>query len=847
MPPDPAPFPTAPLLVGLASTEAARRLERDGANVLASDGGRPLIAIILGVLREPMLLLLLGGSVIYLLLGSWREAIALMVLANFSVAVTIVQEARSERAIEALRDLSAPTATVLRDGQRCRLAARDLVRGDLIVLNEGDRVPADGWLVAGDTLEVDESLLTGEAVAVGKSAIPDPGDDPPALPRPGGEATPHVYSGTLVVRGEGLCRAAATGPRSEIGRIGGSLARIEVQAPALQRQTRRIVVIFAIFGMGASVAAAVLFALTRGGWLQGALAGIALAMALLPEEFPVVLAIFLAMGALRMTQVRVLARRAAAIETLGAATILCSDKTGTLTQNRMAVAELRLAEGAIVPIGEAAIVPEEARTLALLGALASAPDPVDPMETALHRCAGPTAAAGELVRRYPLTPALLAMAQAWRTPDAVRIAAKGAPEAIAALCRLDEPARSTVHDAVTAMAARGLRVLGVAEALLDRDGPLPDDQRDIAFTYRGLIGLHDPLRAGVRDAVVACRAAGIRVVMITGDHPATATAIARDAGLIGEDASVVTGAMLETLDDTALAARLEGEVVFARVLPEHKLRIVTALQRSGGVVGMTGDGVNDAPSLKAADIGIAMGGRGSDVAREAAAIVLLDDDFTAIVAAVRMGRRIYDNLRKAMGFVVAVHVPIAGLALLPLLFGTPLLLAPIHIGLLEMLIDPVCTLVFEAEAEERDVMARAPRPRDAPLLPRRLIGWSVFQGLLTLAAVLFVAWWRAGDVATMRTAAFLTLVLCLIALVLANRAFSASLVQAVTRPNLALRAILGALVVGIAAVEAVPPLAALLGFTSLAPADAAAAAAVALAMLLTVEASKRALGPALAR
>ena len=741
-----------------------------------------------------MLALLLGGGVVYLALGDLKEALILLVFATLSVLITVVQQTRTERVLEALRDLTSPRALVIRDGERKRIAGREVVRGDFVVLAEGDRVPADAVLVESHDLQADELLLTGESVPVRKIAGADVAISKDR--RPGGDDLPNVFSGSLIVRGTGIGEVIAIGALSEIGKIGQSLSTLETEPPRLQAQTRRLVRVFAIVGGAVSVLVVLIYGIFRGGWLDALLAGIALGMSMLPEEFPVVLTVFMAMGAWRISQARVLTRRAAAIETLGSATVLCTDKTGTLTENRMSIAELRLKSGEVFRPREAATtkMPGDFHDLAEFGLLASARDPFDAMEKAFHDLGREHLAETEhlrgqwkLVHAYGLRPGLLAMSHVWEADDGRKefvIAAKGAPEAIADLCHLNAADLAALTRSVNDMAAGGLRVLGVARASFAASEAWPDTQHDFAFEFLGLVGLADPLRPSVPTAVAECRSAGIKVVMITGDYPATARAIARQAGLDAEDA--VTGDKLAVLSDADLAGRLRTATVFARIMPEQKLRIVTALKANGEIVAMTGDGVNDAPSLKAAHIGIAMGGRGTDVAREASSIVLLDDDFGSIVTAVRLGRRIYDNLRKAIGFIFAVHVPIAGLALLPLLFGLPIMLGPMHIAFLEMVIDPVCSLVFEAEAEEDDVMSRPPRLPDEPLFSRALIGWSLLQGgfAFVLVAVIFiVASSRGMPEAEVRALVFFSLVLTIVSLIFVNRSFSASLLTALRRPN----------------------------------------------------------------
>jgi P-type Ca2+ transporter type 2C len=831
---------------GLTAQEAHARQQAEGFNELPHANRRTPLRIVVEVLREPMLALLLGGGLIYLALGSAKEALILLVFATLSVLITVVQEARTERVLEALRDLTSPRALVVRDGERTRIAGRDVVRGDIIVLAEGDRVPADAIILQCQDLQADESLLTGESVPVRKAAN-DTAEATPA--RPGGDDLPWVFSGSLVVRGAGIGEVVAIGPRSEIGRIGQSLSALETEPPRLQAQTRRLVRVFAMVGGAVSVLAVLLYGLLRGGWLEALLAGIALGMSMLPEEFPVVLTVFMAMGAWRISRARVLTRRAAAIETLGSATVLCTDKTGTLTENRMTVAELRMKSGATFRPREHASMPEQFHALVEFGRLASAPQAVDPMDKAIDELARTHLAKTEhlhdaqwtLAHTYGLRPGLLAMSHLWQTIEDGRtfvVATKGAPEAIAELCRFDAANLAALTKQVDAMAADGLRMLGVARATFDGQ-TWPDSQRDFAFEFLGLIGLADPLRASVPAAIAECRSAGIRVVMITGDYPATARAIARQAGLAADN--LVSGEILGAMSDAELAQRVRAATVFARIMPEQKLRIVEALKAGGEVVAMTGDGVNDAPSLKAAHIGIAMGGRGTDVAREAAAMVLLDDDFGSIVKAVRLGRRIYDNLRKAMGFIFAVHVPVAGLALLPLLFGFPIVLGPIHIAFLEMVIDPVCSLVFEAETEEDDVMRRRPRSPDQPLFSRALIIWSVLQGVIAfapVAAIYLIATMRGMPAAEVRALSVFSLVLVIVSLIFANRSFSASLATALRRRNPTLVWVLLAVVAVLAATLLWPVASALFDFGPLHADDLALTVGAGAAVLVVLEALK---------
>jgi Ca2+-transporting ATPase len=836
------PVPDNDLTAGLSAAEARGRLEREGFNELPAAGRRPAWRIAAEVIREPMFALLIAAAVIYGVLGERGEALMLLGFATISVSIAIVQQGRSEKALDALRELTSPRALVIRDGERIRIPGREVARGDVVVLTEGDRVPADGVLVSGDHLEIDESLLTGESIAVRKRATRE---IPESLAPPGGENSSQVFSGTLVIGGSGLAVILATGIHSAIGAIGTSLAGLSREQPRLERQTRKMVVVFGGIGLAVSVLAFLLYWWLRGSWLEALLGAIALGMSLLPEEFPLVLTVFMVMGAWRLSRSRVLTRRAAAIETLGSATVLCTDKTGTLTRNLMSVAHLQTSgetwEAHLPPQRIAASDPLS--RLLTAAALASDAQRVDPMDRSLanlRQISQPAAPVGAMVREYPLHPERLAVTRVWRFDDsnAVIVAAKGAPEAIGLLCRLPETELAALRARVDELALRGMRVLGVAGSSAG-GAELPATPEAFAFEFLGLVGFTDPLRESARDAIRECRSAGIRVVMITGDYPATAAAIARQAGI--EDGVACSGDELRQLDDADLAQRVRRTSVFARISPDQKLRIVNALKANGEIVAMTGDGVNDAPALKAAHIGIAMGGRGTDVAREAASIVLLDDDFGSIVRAVRLGRRIYDNLRKAMGYILAIHVPIAGLALLPVLFGWPLVLTPMLIALLELIIDPACSVVLEAEAEESDVMNRPPRRPDSALLSGALIGWSLLQGGLAfalVAAVYIVAMLLPVPDEEVRALAFVTLVGANIALIFVNRTFSSSLRDALGRPNRMLAWGLGIAVTLLATILTWPAVRGFFGLGRLRVEDLALCLGAALGLLVLLEFAK---------
>ncbi len=776
--------------VGLSEEEASRRFTSEGPNELPSAKKRGPLHIAMEVIREPMFILLLACGSLYLILGDFKEALLLLAFVFVVAGITFFQERKTERALEALRDLSSPRAMVIRSGAKKRIAGREVVRGDILVLSEGDRVPADSTVLECNSLSVDESLLTGESMPVSKTPA---NNSQVTLGRPGGEDTPFLFSGTLIVQGQGLAEVQAIGLQTEIGKIGKALQTLEVESTPLQQQTGKLVRLFAVIGLTMCSAVVLTYGLTRGDWLKGILAGLTLGMAMLPEEFPVVLTIFLALGAWRLSKHSVLTRRIPAVETLGATTALCVDKTGTLTLNQMSVADLCV-DGEILPIAaQSNSLPEKFHAVVEYAILASPVDPFDPMEKAMRELGKRTLVNTEhlhsgfdLLREYPLSRELLSMSHVWQSPDRSKfiIAAKGAPEAIASLCHFSGAERIALTRQIEILAAKGRRVLGVARATFHKSDHLPEAQHDFDFEVVGLLGLTDPVRPGVPQAIAECRKAGIRVIMITGDYPGTAQSIAREIEL--QNASeVISGPELEGMSDEVLAVRVRTVNLFARMVPEQKLRLVQALKANGEVVAMTGDGVNDAPALKAAHIGIAMGNRGTDVAREAGSIVLLDDAFESIVKGVETGRRIFSNLKKAMLYIFVVHVPIAGLSLVPVVLGWPLMLLPVHILFLELIIDPACTVVFEAEHDERGTMTRPPRSLKEALFGMRSLLVGLVQGGAILAGELIIAFWAmtiyGGQVA--RAAAFTIMVLCNLGLILLSRASGRSLLETIGKRN----------------------------------------------------------------
>jgi len=835
---------------GLSQIQAKALLDQDGPNELTPVRKRTYWRIVLEVVREPMLQLLVAAGVIYMIIGNAAESFMLLAFVVLTACITIIQERRTETVLRSLRGLTSPQAQVIRSGVLTTISALTVVCGDLIVIEEGDLIPADAVLIQAHDVLLDESMLTGESVPVSK--VPSSLAISSPITRLGGDTSSWIYAATTVLSGTGIAQVLAIGASTEIGRVGKSISTIESPDTPLHQQTSRLVRIFSIVGLALSIAVLVLFGLTRGNWLAGLLAGITLAMSMLPQEFPLILTVFMAMGAWRLSQQRVLARRPATIEALGSATVLCTDKTGTLTINQMSIGTLSLFEGSGFVDWDSNsasdVWPIKFTSLLQIGVLACERAPIDAMDKAFHALAKKRISAfkahidGALVHEYGLSPQLLAMTHVWQLPSQTTytVACKGAVEAVVQLCRLSESDALAIQSKATLLANQGLRVLAVARAQFNGK-QWPDTPNGFVFECLGLVGLLDPLRPTVKEAVAQCISAGVRIIMITGDHPSTALAIARSAG-ISNNGEVLTGAQLVELNDKELQSRIRSTNLFARVLPEQKLRIVNALKADGQVVAMTGDGVNDAPSLKAAHIGVAMGASGTDVARQAASLVLLDDDFGSIVGAIRLGRRIYDNLIKAMAFVLAVHVPIAGLSLLPLLFGLPMIFSPVHIAFLELLIDPVCSIAFEAEKEEGDVMKRPPRDSSTPLFSMGLLLTSLFKGALILVAIaLFYVYLLSHSVieTQARAAAFIALVLSNFALILSSRSRFGALRVVLALNNRTLWLTLGATSVILLAVVSLPSLQVLFHFSSVSTTYAVAAACIGIAVFVTLQLFQR--------
>ncbi len=761
---------------GITDAHAAELLKQYGYNELPASKPKTVGHIAGEVMKEPMFTLLLACSTLYMLLGDYNEGIIIFCSVFVIILITFFQHRKTEKSLEALRQLSSPRALVIRNGQEIRIAGRDAVPGDVMKLHEGDRVPADATLLDSNNLSIDESLLTGEFIPVNKSHE--------------NSLVNIIYSGTLVVAGSGLAVVTHTGTQTQFGKIGTSLESIEKSSTQLQNEMKKLIRHLFLASLGISIVVVVSFYFTRGNFLESLLNGLASSMALMPEEFPVVLTIFLALGAWRLSKSNILTRNPSAIETLGSATVLCSDKTGTITQNKMEVAAL-YANHSIYAKDHFSNLNTETNELIRCLFHASATQTIDAMEKAIKKLGDSiNTETCELIKEFPLSKDLLAMTRLVSSDDKKILTAyaKGAPEVIFSLCKLADEVIQTYMKVVHEFAQKGYRVIAAAQCSI-QDDFMPQHQTDIPFVFTGLVGFEDPVRPEVPQAIRECYAAGIKVIMITGDYPATAKAIAGEIGIQNHE-EIITGTELKQMSMEELASRIKLTNVFARIVPEQKLQIIRALKANGEVVAMTGDGVNDAPALKAADIGVAMGLKGTDVAREASSLVLLDDNFASIVHAIRTGRKIYDNLQKAMSYIMAIHIPIIGLVLLPAFFpALPILLMPLHIVFMELIIDPVCSVAFESEQEEKAVMSRPPRKSDERFFGWNKIVYSLFQGLILLAIVLsvyFLSLNEGHNPEEVRAIAFSALITGNIFLILTTLSKTRSFLSVITEKNKAL-------------------------------------------------------------
>lgn len=756
------------------SARAKKLLLEIGYNELPSQKSS-VFKILLDVIKEPMLALLLVCALIYLFIGEPQDSIILICLSFLTIAMTFYQEQKTGKALEALKDLSAPNALVIRDGVQVTIPARELVLGDIFIIHEGQRVPADANVLEEVNLLVDEAMLTGESVPVHKL---------------------ELFSGTLVIQGRAKAEVTATGITTEIGKIGKSLQTIERSETPLQEQMEKLVTRFGIIGVVFCVAVVIIYGITKGSWTHGILYGLSASMSILPEELTVVLIIFFALGSWQIAKNKVLTRKSAAIETLGTIDVLCVDKTGTITQNNMKLTTVWAPnEHAFANLDQVTALNDAQQEILVNAALATEPTSLDPIDNEITKAelafankATKLKQSLALLQEIPLTKKLTAITHIWRESNNQQVTmSKGSPEAIAKICNFSKEDTEAMLLVVQQMAKSGLRVIAVSRNM----------------KFMGLLGFIDPLREGIVEAVQECYTAGIKPVMITGDYAGTAQYIGKQMGLLATK-HILLGTELTA---EVLTNNVETTNIFARIHPDQKLAIVESLKAKGHIVAMTGDGVNDAPALKSSHIGIAMGQRGTDVARETADLVLLNDDFKAIVVAIKLGRKIYDNICKAVSFIISVHIPVAIFALVPILLGTPIVLMPVHIAFLELVIDPTCATVFEAQKAEANLMTRPPRKATAQLLNNPAIYKSIFNGVV-VACVTFGVYLVLNSLGyaenETRAVAFESLILGNIALIITSLSAQKNVFQTIFDKNMPLYLICGLTFTALLLINSVP-------------------------------------------
>lgn len=721
---------TTKQMKGLTTKAAEEYQQKFGKNQLIPEKNETFFHKIIDVLKEPMFLLLIVAAIIYFILGEPRDGSIMLVFVIGIISIDVIQEWKTDKTLKALKNLSAPHIKVIRDGAEKLINSENLVPSDLMIIEEGIKIPADGVVIKANDLCIDESSLTGEAEGVWKVTTENIDVESKDYWR-----KDYCYAGTLVTQGNAVILVEKIAGETEYGKIGANVASAPDSPTPLQNQTGKLVKLCA--GI-----AAVFFALVCGitylnisdtvfndRIIQSILSGITLAMAMIPEEFPVILTVFLSMGAWRLAKKNSLVRKLPSVETLGAVSVLCVDKTGTITMNEMKVQDVWTLKS-------------NENSLCEIMGMGCETYAYDPMEKAMIRhCESLNITkehlfSGELIAEYAFTNETKMMGHVWKREEGIVIASKGSPEKILTICRLSDDERKLAEDTIMKMSLKGLRVIAIGSMKVSSIEKIPATLKECTLNLCGLVGLADPPRESVKEDIKNCTKAGIRVVMITGDNGITASSIAKQIGMPNSD-KIITGDELNDMSDEVLREKIKDVSIFSRVVPEHKMRIVKAFKENGEIVAMTGDGVNDAPALKYADIGIAMGKRGSEVSREAADLILLDDNFSTIIDTVRDGRRIYDNIRKAVGYVFVIHIPIAFASLLAPFLGidsAALLLLPVHVVLLELIIDPTCSIVLERQPAEIDIMERKPRDPNENILTKNTLIKSIIQGLVIFVA-----------------------------------------------------------------------------------------------------------------
>ncbi len=759
----------AGVIEGLVSRDIPALQQRYGKNIFESHQTRRFLHIFLDILKEPMLILLLVACSLYFVTGSFSEGFTMLAAICIVAAISLYQEARSNNAIKALQQYTEPMTKAIRDGRETVVATADLVPGDILLLSEGMTIPADATLVRQNDFTVNESIITGESMPADKN-----------------EQAGHnlLYQGTSVNSGKCTARVTATGNKTILGISGSKLGRYTSPVTALQVQLNRFVRRFAWAGF---IAFALIFLANyrqQPDWTSSLLFALTIAMSMIPEEIPVAFSSFMALGTYKLSKLGVIARQPQIVENLGAVSVLCLDKTGTITENRMQVKTIY--DYSTDELIELDVKTSHQQSDVLwYGMLASEVNPFDAMEKAILEAFQQNKSDYEpaqlkMVYEYPLEGQPPMMTHLYDDENKLVAAAKGAAERIIRVCRLSEKERIRISAIVQQLAAKGWRVLGVAGAR-PAAVPYPLSQDDFNWQFKGLLALYDPPKANIQDILKKLYAAKIDIKMITGDYHETAISIAGQAGFFNH-LKYVTGGQVANMKEAELCQVVKNTNIFTRMFPEAKLKVIEALKKNGEIVAMTGDGVNDGLALKTAHIGIAMGKRGTEIAKQASDLVLTDDNLQHIVTAVSEGRKIFTNLKKAIRYILSIHIPIILTASVPVLSGWkyPNIFSPVHIIFLELIMGPTCSIFFEKEPAEADIMRQQPRKSDTGLFTKDELLLSIVQGLVITAGVLILYYYFMNGGATIektRTIVFTTIILSNIFLTFANRSFTQPIYQ----------------------------------------------------------------------
>ena len=790
---------------GLSTAEVLVSRQRHGRNEV-SVKKHSIFSQVVDVIKDPMVILLLVAACLYFISGETGDGIFMTIAIFLVTGISWYQESRSRNALAALKNMTAPTCKVVRNGETVEILREDIVIGDHMVLAEGASVPADGRILHSNDFFVNQSILTGESLPVAKNA----------------NADSKVFQGTTVTGGLAVCEVTAIAAETELGKIAESLETVQKEESPLQQQVRNFVKKMALVGVIIFLLVWVINFFQSRDVLDSLLKALTLAMSILPEEIPVAFTTFMALGAWRLARLGVIVKRIKTVETLGSATVICVDKTGTITENRMTLAKVYAhSSGKTVPPDDAG---DDEKALIRMAMWASEPIPFDPMETALHEAYSATSVVDErqtfrMIHEYPLGGRPPMMTHIFENKEGeVIIAAKGAPEAMLRVSNIPEEEKSGIYRALEALTAEGFRVLGVGEAAFSGKD-FPEKQQDLSFYFLGLVAFYDPPKKNIREVFQAFYDAGIVVKIITGDNSATTATIARELNFRGAD-TYLTGEELLQLSDREVREKAKSINVFTRMFPDAKLRILNALKDNGEIVAMTGDGVNDGPALKGAHIGIAMGKRGTETAKEVASLIITDDDLSKMVDAVAMGRRIYANLKKAIQYIISIHIPIILTVFIPLVMGWvyPAIFSPVHVIFLELIMGPTCSIIYENEPPEKNIMVSKPRLFTNTFFNFRELVTSIIQGLAITAGTLFVYQHAVGQLYNedlTRTMVFATLISANVFLTLVNRSFYYSLFATLSYRNNLVPLIIAITVLLLAAVVTIPVLKNLFEFETL--------------------------------